>query len=96
MEVSITAIDFNEMKPEDVFKWIEQFSFTRHVLNHWMDYKKSEKFVEWMEDPTIEPGLCPSVIVPYYYHRKNIVILTEEMYDKIKTAFLRAVEETDE
>lgn len=88
-EVTIQCINFNDMKPEDVFKWIEQFSFKRHVLNHWIDPKKSEKFTEWMEDSTLPAQLFPAVIIPEYHHRKNIVILEESMYEKIKGAFLK-------
>jgi len=88
-EVKITRIDFNQMKPEDVFTWLEQFSFKRHVLNKWIDIKKSEKFLEWMEDSTLDPQLFSAVIVPDFHHRKNLVIIEEEMYEKIKSAFLK-------
>ena len=86
-EISITAVDFNQMKPEDVFKWLERLSFKRRVLNHWIDTKKSEKFVEWMEDSTLEPRLYTSVIIPDYHHRKVIIIIEEEYYNKIKELF---------
>ena len=94
-EVTIQCINFNEMKPEDVFTWLEQFSFKRRVLNKWIDHKKSEKFKDWMEDPTTEPGLSPAVIIPYYHHRKVIIIIEEEMYEKIKAAFRKANEKME-
>lgn len=95
-EVTIQCINIDEMKPEDVFKWLEQFSFKRHVLNHWLDPKKSEKFKEWMEDSTLPAQLFPCVIVPEHHHRKNIVIIEESMYQKIKAAFLKVATKTEE
>ena len=88
-EVTIQCIDFTQMKPEDVFTWIEQFSFKRRVLNKWIDTKKSEKYVEWMEDSTLDPQLFPAMIIPEYHHRKVMVIIEEEMYEKLKVAFLK-------
>lgn len=86
-KVTVQALNYNQMNPEDIFKWIEQFSFKRRVLNHWMDPGKSEKYVEWMEDNKTPAQLFPGMIVPTHHHREVMVLIEERMYEKLKAAF---------
>ncbi len=90
-KITIQAINPDQMKPEDVFKWIEQFSFKRRVLNRWLDPGKSEKYVEWMEDSKTPAQLFPAMVVPEFYHRKVMVLIEEEKYEKLKAAFKETI-----
>ena len=92
-EVSITAIDYNQLKPEDVFKWLEQFSFKRYVEKNYIIPSKSidPRYPEGCVGDSPE-GLYTSMIVPYYLYDKTLIIISEDEYDRIKQAFLKAVE----
>jgi len=41
MEVTITKIDYHHLKPEDIFKWLEEFGFLR--IMECVEMKEMEK-----------------------------------------------------
>jgi len=87
-EVSITAIDFNQLKPEDVFKWLEQFGFLRYVEKNYIIPSKSI-------DPRYPPdyvsdspeGLYTSMIVPQSDYNQTMFIIRKYDFDRIKESF---------
>jgi len=86
-EITIQAINPDQMKPEDIFTWLEQFSFIRYGERNRIDPSKTD-------DPRYPSGLDESPIdwytflhVPSQYYDQNCVIIGEEMYEKLKAAF---------
>jgi len=89
-EVSITAIDFNNLKSEDVFEWLEQWGFKRFVAE---EYIIPSKGVDpRLKYPDNSPeGLYTAVIVPNYHKGKFIWIIDFEMFEKIKSYFQQSL-----
>ena len=85
-EVSITAIDFNNLKPEDVFKWLDQWGFKRFVAQEYIIPSKSvDPRLIW---PNESPeGLYHAIIVPDYHKGKFLWMIDLEMFEKIKSYF---------
>jgi hypothetical protein len=94
-EVTIQAIDLNNLKPEDVFTWLELFSFKRYGVRHHLDPSKTD-------DPRY-PSECDESPVDWYthlgvpsqYYDRNCIIIDEERYEQIKAAFRKANEQED-
>ena len=91
-EISVTAIDFDRMKPEEVFKWLELFGFNRYVEKNWIVPSKSvdPRMPEGHVSTTPE-GLFHSMIVPFYYYGETMFIIRQSEYDRIKETFLKAM-----
>ena len=87
-EASITKIDFNTLKPEDVFKWLELFGFKRYIYPHWIDPARS-KNDQYPEDHVSESpeGLYHACIVPNYHNGKFLWMIDEDTFEKIKRTF---------
>lgn len=87
-EISIIPINFNNLKPEDVFKWLEEFGFHRYGVRHHIDPSKSDDPRYPREYVTSPAGLYTSVIIPKQYYDEDIFIIRNSEFEEIKTAFL--------
>lgn len=87
-ELSITKIDFKELKSEDVFKWLELFGFKRYIHPHWIDPARS-KNDQYPEDHISESPerLYTACIVPQHHKGKFLWMIDSETFEKIKTVF---------
>jgi len=89
-EVSITAIDFNNLKSEDVFVWLEKFGFKRFVAEEYIIPSKGvDPRLIWPDESP--EGLYPSIIVPEYHKGKFLWIIDYEMFEKIKSYFQQSL-----
>ena len=84
--VSVEAIDFNNLKPEDLFKWLEKFGFKRYVSKKYIIPSKGEDPRLIWPDESPE-GLYSSVIIPEYNLGKTLFIIPMDQLDKIREAF---------
>ncbi len=84
--VSVEAINFNNLKPEDVFKWLEKFGFKRRVTKKYIIPSKGEDPKLIWPDGSPE-GLYPSVIVPKFNLGKTLFIIPMEQLDRIREVF---------
>ena len=84
--VSVEAIDFNNLKPEDVFKWLEKFGFKRRVSKKYIIPSKGENPQLIWPDESPE-GLYTSVIVPEFNLGKTLFIISMDQLDRIREAF---------
>jgi len=94
-ELSVTAIDFNELKPEDVFKWLELFSFKRYGVRHKLDPKKTDDPRYPSERDESPIGWYTSLDVPSQYYDRTCIIIDEEHYNRIKKTFQTVLKEGD-
>lgn len=85
-EAQIIAIDFNKFKPEDLFRWLEQFGFWRYVSEQYITPEKSvdPRLIEPDQSPE---GLYPGVIVPTYNLHEAVFVIRRDLYWKIKDAY---------
>lgn len=85
-EMSITTIDFDEMSPSDVFKWLEQFGFWRYVSEQYIIPKKSvdPRLIKPDESPE---GLYSGIIVPEFNLNESVFVIRRDLFYKIKEAF---------
>jgi len=82
------------LKPEDVFKWLEQFGFLRYVEKNYIIPSKSI-------DPRYPPdyisespeGLYTSMIVPEYNYNETMFIIRKSEFDRIKKSFEQSIEQ---
>ena len=84
--VSVEAIDFNNLKPEDLFKWLEKFGFKRYVSKKYIIPSKGEDPRLIWPDGSPE-GLYSSVIIPEYNLGKTLFIIPMEQFDRIHEVF---------
>ena len=87
-KVSIQAIDFKQMKPEDVFKWLELFSFKRYGEKYYIDPKKRVDPRYPVEIDESPPDWYTHLAVPSHYFNRNCIIIDEEQYNRIKENFI--------
>lgn len=90
-EVSITAINFKNLKPEDVFKWLEMFSFNRYGERHFIDPKKGDDPRYPSERDGSPPDWYTFLQVTSNCYDRDMIIIDEETYEKIKKAFLASL-----
>jgi len=95
-EISITALNFDSMKPEQVFEWLELFGFNRYPLEYYIPSQKiSDPRYAHRFNPLgkreIKGCMTPAMIVPYYYYGETMFIIRKSEYDRIKEQFLKAV-----
>ena len=96
-DISITAIDFTQMKPENVFEWLELFGFNRYPLEYYLEPQKitdpryAHRFNP-LGKREIKGDMTPMMIVPYYYYGETMFIIRQSEYDRIKEVFLKAME----
>jgi len=85
-EAQITAIDFNNLKPEDLFQWFEQLGFWRYVSEQYIIPEKSvdPRLIKPDESPE---GLYPGIIVPTYNLHESVFVIRRDIFHKIKDAF---------
>lgn len=100
-EVSVTAIDYNNLKPEDVFKWLELFGFHRYPIEYHLESQKvTDQRYAHRFNPLgkreIKGGTCPMMIVPWYDVNETMFIIRESEYDRIKKAFLEKTSAEEE
>ena len=96
-EISVTAIDFNNLNPEDVFKWLELFGFYRYPIEYHIESQKvTDKRYAHRFNPLgkreIKGGLSPMMIVPFYDVNETMFIIRKEQYEKIKEYFLKSLQ----
>ena len=89
IEVKIQAIDFDNLKPEDVFNWLELFTFKRYGERYHVDPSKRDdpRYPAERDESPID--WYTHLAVPSRCYDKTMVIIDEEMYEKIKAAFLK-------
>lgn len=86
-EITIIPIDFNNLKPEDVFKWLEEFGFHRYGVRNYIDPSKSEDSRYPREYDNSPAGLYTSVIIPQQYYDETMFIIKKSDFERIKEAF---------
>ena len=84
--ISIESVDFNNLKPEDVFEWIMKFGSKRYVAKQYIIPSKGEdpRLIYPDDSPK---GLYPTVIVPDYNLGKTLFIIPVDQLDKIRAIF---------
>ena len=92
-EVTIQAIDFNNLKPKDVFKWLEQFGFHRYGVRYHVDPSKRDDPRYPAEQDESPIGWYTHLTVPRQYYDENVFIIRESDFERIKEAFIRVEEE---
>ena len=95
-EISITALNFDSMKPEQVFEWLELFGFYRYPIEYHLEPQKvTDQRYAHRFNPLgkreIKGDMYPMMIVPWYYLNETMFIIRESEYDRIKEQFLKAV-----
>ena len=85
-EASLTKIDFNNLKPEDVFSWLEQFGFWRYVSEQYIIPNKSvdPRLIKPDESPA---GLYLGIIVPQFNLHEAVFVIRSDLFHKIKNAY---------
>jgi len=85
--ISITSLDYNEIKPENIFAWLELFAFKRYGENIYTNPKE-------VDDPRYDVKNDNSPIdwytyaqLPSQYYGKTVLIIDLEQYEKIKEKF---------
>ncbi len=95
-EVSVVAIDFNQMKPEDVFKWLKEFGYHRYPIVYRLEDQtvKDPRYVHERNlngEREVKGMDATMMIVPSYYFNKTMFLIDQETLDKIKKAFEHAI-----
>ena len=86
-EISIIPIDFNNLKPEDVFKWLEEFGFHRYGVRHIIDPKKSDDPRYPSEYDNSPVGWYTHLGIPQQYYDETMFIIKKSDFERIKEAF---------
>ena len=86
-EVSITTINYRHLKPEDVFKWLEQFGFLRYGCNYNVDPSKRDDPRYPAERDQSPVGWYTHLGIPGQYYNRTMFIIDKEQFDTIKQAF---------
>jgi len=94
--VTVQTINFKKMKPEDVFKWLELFSFKRYGERNWIDPKKADDPRYPAEKDQSPPGYYTHLSVPSHYYDQTCVIISEATFLKIKEAFTQCLASTED
>ena len=93
--ISVEKIDFNDLKPEDVFKWLMKLGFKRYVTKQYIIPSKGEDPRLIWPDESPE-GLYTSVVVPEYNLGKTLFIIPMEQLDRIREVFESQICEKEE
>jgi len=93
-EITVTAVDYRNMKPEDVFEWLELFLFRRYACKYHVDPKKRDDPRYPAEQDESPIGWYTHINVPSRFYGKNVVIMDEELYEKIKHRFKEILVDT--
>lgn len=96
-EVKLIAIDFDTMKPEDVFTWLEQFGFYRYGEKIFIDPKKSDDPRYPSENDNSPIDWYTFLQVPSQYYDETMFIIRKSDFERIKMAFQNSkVKETEQ
>ena len=86
-EVSITKVDFDSLKAEDVFKWLEQFGFHRYGVRHHIDPSKSDDPRYPSERDESPIGWYTHLGIPSQYYNETMFIIRKSDFERIKKAY---------
>lgn len=87
--VSFGIVDFNLLKPEKVFEWLEEFGFKRYACQYYVKpSERRDKRYPAEQDKSPE-GWYTHIGVPqnYFDNDKTLFIIDAEMLNKIKKVF---------
>lgn len=87
-EITIIPIDFNNLKPEDVFKWLEEFGLHRYGQRYYVDPKKRDDPRYPAEKDGSPIGWYTHLGVPQQYYDETMFIIKKSDFERIKEAFL--------
>jgi len=90
-KVTIQVVNYGQMKPEDIFTWLEQFSFIRYGTRNHIDPSKSDDPRYPSERDESPVDWYTFLQVPSQYYDQNCIIIGEEIYEKLKAAYLKSI-----
>ncbi|GAH43054.1 unnamed protein product, partial [marine sediment metagenome] len=85
--VKITAIDFNNLQPKDVFEWLELFGTRRYGIRYYLDPSKRDdpRYPAELDESPV--GWYTKLSITDNCYDKTMFIIDEETYEKIKRLF---------
>ncbi len=94
MGISIIKIDFNTLKPEDVFEWLEQFGFKRYGVRYYVDPSKRDdpRYPAELDESPV--GFYTKLSVTDNCYDKTMFIIDVDTFKKIKNSFEKHFKET--
>lgn len=93
MSLSIIKIDFKNLQPKDVFEWLEKFGFSRYGVRYFVDPSKRDDPRYPAERYGSPKGWYTHLPVTRHCYNRDMFIIDEETYEKIKACFKAALEE---
>ena len=93
-EISITAIKFSDIKPEDVFVWLEEFAFKRYGVRYYIDPSKRDDPRYPAERDKSSIDWYTHLAIPSQHYNRTMIIIDEELFNKIKQAFSKSIKKS--
>ena len=86
-EVTVTAINYRHLKPEDIFKWLEKFGFLRYGERYNVDPSKRDDPRYPAERDESPPGWYTHLSIPSQYYDRTMFIIDKKQFDRLKEAY---------
>ena len=94
-EVTVTAINYRHLKPEDIFKWLEKFGFLRYGERYNVDPSKRDDPRYPAERDESPPGWYTHLSIPSQYYDRTMFIIDKKQFDRLKEAYHSSLSTAD-
>ena len=92
--IHITTLDYNKISEENVFEWLELFAFKRYGCKYYVNPKERDdpRYPAKTDESPID--WYTHVNIPERFYDRNVVIIDEELYEKIKAKYKEIIVDT--